>query len=70
VKFNNTINAPLFAVDNVNGQQQINFQVPWELSKLGNYILGIPSMLGLKCEGATESPLNVSADRRHGIARC
>src|ERR1039457_2628464 len=22
--------APLFAVDNVNGQQQINFQVPWE----------------------------------------
>lgn len=23
--------APLFAVDNVNGQQQINFQVPWEV---------------------------------------
>jgi uncharacterized protein (TIGR03437 family) len=22
--------APIFAVDNVNGQQQINFQVPWE----------------------------------------
>jgi uncharacterized protein (TIGR03437 family) len=26
----NTTAAPLFAVDNVNGQQQINFQVPWE----------------------------------------
>ena len=24
--------APLFAVDNVNGQQQINFQVPWEVA--------------------------------------
>jgi uncharacterized protein (TIGR03437 family) len=24
--------APLFAVDNVGGQQQINFQVPWEVS--------------------------------------
>ena len=24
--------APVFAVDNVNGQQQINFQVPWEVS--------------------------------------
>ncbi len=26
----NGIRAPIFAVDNVNGQQQINFQVPWE----------------------------------------
>jgi uncharacterized protein (TIGR03437 family) len=26
----NNSTAPLFAVDNVNGQQQINFQVPWE----------------------------------------
>jgi uncharacterized protein (TIGR03437 family) len=24
--------APLFAVDNVNGQEQINFQVPWEVA--------------------------------------
>jgi uncharacterized protein (TIGR03437 family) len=24
--------APLFAVDNLNGQQQINFQVPWEIA--------------------------------------
>ena len=24
--------APLFAIDNVNGQQQINFQVPWEVA--------------------------------------
>ena len=25
------ISAPLFAVDNVNGVEQINFQVPWEI---------------------------------------
>lgn len=25
--------APLFAIDNVNNQQQINFQVPWEVAK-------------------------------------
>ncbi len=25
----NSVPAPIFAVDNVNGQQQINFQVPW-----------------------------------------
>jgi uncharacterized protein (TIGR03437 family) len=31
VKVNGTP-APVFAVDNVNGQQQINFQVPWEVS--------------------------------------
>jgi uncharacterized protein (TIGR03437 family) len=28
----NGVPAPLFAVDNVNGQQQINFQTPWEVS--------------------------------------
>jgi uncharacterized protein (TIGR03437 family) len=28
----NTSPAALFAVDNVNGQQQINFQVPWEVA--------------------------------------
>ena len=28
--------APLFAVDNVSGQQQINFQVPWELAGTNN----------------------------------
>jgi uncharacterized protein (TIGR03437 family) len=28
--------APLFAVDNVNGQQQINFQVPWEVAGKGS----------------------------------
>jgi uncharacterized protein (TIGR03437 family) len=26
--------APIFAVDNVNGQQQVNFQVPWEIAGL------------------------------------
>jgi uncharacterized protein (TIGR03437 family) len=28
----NGIPAPLFAVDNVNGLQQVNFQVPWEVA--------------------------------------
>ena len=28
----NGIKAPLFAVDNVSGQEQINFQVPWEVA--------------------------------------
>jgi uncharacterized protein (TIGR03437 family) len=32
VKFNNKTSSPIFAVDNVNGQEQINFQVPWELA--------------------------------------
>jgi uncharacterized protein (TIGR03437 family) len=32
VKIDNTLSAPIFAVDNVNGQQQINFQAPWELA--------------------------------------
>ena len=52
VKFNNTVAAPIFAVDNVNGQQQINFQVPWEVAPLigstvvmqveNNGTLGVP----------------------------
>ncbi len=33
--------APLFAVDNVNGQQQINFQVPWELAGQPSAILQV-----------------------------
>ena len=31
VKINGTA-VPLFAIDNVNGQQQINFQAPWEVA--------------------------------------
>jgi uncharacterized protein (TIGR03437 family) len=32
----NGMPAPLFAVDNVNGQEQINFQVPWEVANGSN----------------------------------
>ncbi len=32
ITIDQTLRAPIFAVDNVNGQQQINFQVPWELA--------------------------------------
>lgn len=31
VRINGSL-APLFAIDNVNGQEQINFQVPWEVA--------------------------------------
>jgi uncharacterized protein (TIGR03437 family) len=33
--------APLFAVDNVNGQQQINFQVPWEVASGANAMIAV-----------------------------
>jgi uncharacterized protein (TIGR03437 family) len=37
----NGLPAPLFAVDNVNGQQQINFQVPWEAAGQGSATLQV-----------------------------
>ena len=33
--------APLFAIDNVNGQQQINFQVPWEVAGKPNAMVAV-----------------------------
>ncbi len=33
--------VPLFAVDNVNGQQQINFQVPWEVASGPNATIAV-----------------------------
>jgi uncharacterized protein (TIGR03437 family) len=33
--------APLFAIDNVNGQQQINFQVPWEVAGRPNAMVAV-----------------------------
>src|SRR6202011_2744439 len=33
--------VPLFAVDNVNGQQQINFQVPWEVASGAKATIGV-----------------------------
>lgn len=41
VKIDNTLSAPIFAVDNVNGQQQINFQVPWELAGKPSAVLQV-----------------------------
>jgi uncharacterized protein (TIGR03437 family) len=41
VKFNGTYSAPIFAVDNVNGSQQINFQVPWEIASLPSVLLQV-----------------------------
>lgn len=55
VKFNNTVAAPIFAVDNVNGQQQINFQVPWELTPL----IGQSVVLQVVNNGALGAPVVV-----------
>lgn len=45
--------APLFAVDNVNGQQQINFQVPWEVAGHANATIAVSN------NGTMGSALNV-----------
>ena len=50
VKVNGTP-AALFAVDNVNGQQQINFQVPWEAKGT--------AMIEVANGGSTSAPVNV-----------
>jgi uncharacterized protein (TIGR03437 family) len=55
VKFNNTVAAPIFAVDNVNGQQQINFQAPWELAQL----VGQTVVLQVINNGALSPPVTV-----------
>lgn len=45
--------APLFAVDNVNGQQQINFQVPWEAAGGANATVSVTN------NGATSALFSV-----------
>ena len=45
--------APLFAVDNVNGQQQINFQVPWEVTA------GSTASIVAENNGTSSAPLRV-----------
>jgi uncharacterized protein (TIGR03437 family) len=45
--------APLFAVDNVNGQQQINFQVPWEV------VSGSTAGIVVTGNGTSSAPLRV-----------
>jgi len=37
----NVMTRPIFAVDNVNGTQQINFQVPWEIAPLSTVLLQV-----------------------------
>ena len=41
VEFAGKYEAPIFAVDNVNGTQQINFQVPWEIASLSSVLLQV-----------------------------
>jgi len=53
VIINQALRAPIFAVDNVNGQQQINFQVPWELAGESSAVLQVVN------NGATSLPVTV-----------
>ena len=45
--------VPLFAVDNVNGQQQINFQVPWEVADRSSTTVAVAN------NGTTGAAINV-----------
>ena len=42
----NGIAAPLFAVDNVNGQNQVNFQVPWNLTPKSSASIAVVNSTG------------------------
>lgn len=53
VTINQALRAPIFAVDNVNGQQQINFQVPWELAGESSAVLQVVN------NGAASLPVTV-----------
>ena len=53
VRFNGTYDAPIFAVDNVNGTQQINFQVPWEIAPLSTVLLQVST------NGSSSLPVQV-----------
>jgi uncharacterized protein (TIGR03437 family) len=48
----NTQAVPLFAVDNLNGQQQINFQVPWDVA-------GVSVNIAVINNGITGSSISV-----------
>jgi uncharacterized protein (TIGR03437 family) len=45
--------VPLFAVDNVNGQQQFNFQVPWEVAS------GPTATVAVSNNGTTSATISV-----------
>jgi uncharacterized protein (TIGR03437 family) len=49
----NSQSVALFAVDNVNGQQQINFQVPWEVSN------GPTANISVVNDGASSASISV-----------
>ena len=54
----NGIAAPIFAVDNVNGQQQINFQVPWEAGTLTTATIQV---IGLNGAGSAQVTVPILA---------
>ena len=49
----NGANVPLFAVDNVNGQQQFNFQIPWEVG------VGSQAAVAVSNNGTTSAVVSV-----------
>ena len=54
----NGIRAPLVAVVNVNGQEQINFQIPWELA--GQQSVSVVVANGLSSSAAVNVPLTTA----------
>jgi uncharacterized protein (TIGR03437 family) len=57
----NTQAVPLFAVDNLNGQQQINFQVPWDVA-------GVSVNIAVINNGITGSSISVPVlDAQPGV---
>jgi hypothetical protein len=54
----------LFAVDNVNGQQQINFQVPWEAAS------GPNAMIAVANGGTTSASISVPVILQNQEKRC
>jgi uncharacterized protein (TIGR03437 family) len=54
--------VPLFAVDNVNGQQQINFQVPWDVTS------GLYARIAVENNGAMSQSISIPVlDAQPGI---
>jgi adhesin/invasin len=53
--------VPLFAVDNVNGQQQINFQIPWEVAGEAQ------AKIAVTTNGVISDPVSIFVAAQPGI---
>jgi uncharacterized protein (TIGR03437 family) len=55
----NSIPAPLFAIANVNGQEQINLQMPWEVAGQGIVTIVVNN------NGQVSAPIQVAMTQTH-----